>query len=160
MVTKHDGRRSGWIGVDLDGTVAEYDRFRDAEHIGPPIPKMADRVRRWLADGVDVRIVTARVAPQPHFTGMIEVHRATIAIMAWCKRHFGEELPVQHWKDYGMFQLWDDRAVQVIPNTGMAVEDGIAHLEQEVATLRDQNDRLRAEVARLTERLDNPEEGA
>ena len=32
---------SGWIGVDLDGTLAFYDMWRGMEHIGKPIPAMA-----------------------------------------------------------------------------------------------------------------------
>ena len=26
-------------------------------------------------------------------------------------------------KDYGMIELWDDRAVQVVPNTGIRIQD-------------------------------------
>lgn len=48
----------GWIGVDLDGTLAEYTGWHGPGHIGPPIPKMLDRVKNWLAEGVDVRIFT------------------------------------------------------------------------------------------------------
>ncbi len=39
-------------------------------------------------------------------------------IQAWCLEHVGEVLPVTPAKDYDMVELWDDRAVQVIPNTG------------------------------------------
>ena len=45
----------GWIGVDLDGTLAYYDYWRGPEHIGEPIPAMLERVQRWLAEGKDVR---------------------------------------------------------------------------------------------------------
>src|SRR5690349_18780615 len=51
---------SGWIGVDLDGTLAEYHGWKGVEHIGPPIPEMVARVKQWLAEGRDVRIFTAR----------------------------------------------------------------------------------------------------
>jgi len=53
---------NGWIGVDLDGTLAYYDEWRGLYHIGEPIPAMVDRVKRWLAEGRDVRIFTARVS--------------------------------------------------------------------------------------------------
>lgn len=53
-----------WIGVDLDGTLAHYDYWRGFDHIGEPIPLMADRVKQWLADGIEVRIVTARVSSE------------------------------------------------------------------------------------------------
>ena len=51
----------GWIGVDLDGTLAEYDGWVGPQHIGKPVPLMVDRVKRMLDYGEDVRIFTARV---------------------------------------------------------------------------------------------------
>ena len=51
----------GWIGVDLDGTLAEYAGWVSEEHIGHPVPMMLERVKAWLAEGKDVRIFTARV---------------------------------------------------------------------------------------------------
>lgn len=50
-----------WIGVDLDGTLAYYDGWKGEHHIGDPIPEMLDRVKGWLEQGYEVRIVTARV---------------------------------------------------------------------------------------------------
>ena len=38
----------GWIGVDLDGTLAHYDKWRGVEHIGKPVPVMLERVKKWL----------------------------------------------------------------------------------------------------------------
>lgn len=106
----------GWIGVDLDGTLAIYGGWKGADHIGKPIPLMLDRVKAWLASGVTVKIFTARVA----FDEDGSVERS---IRAWCQNHIGVELEVTCKKDYGMVELWDDRAVQVIPNTGLAVQD-------------------------------------
>lgn len=98
--------RGGWIGVDLDGTLAHYDRWRGPDHVGTPVRRMRRRVVDWIADGRDVRIFTARTeASYP-------------AIALWCVRHFGRELPITNTKDFAMIELWDDRAVQVIPNTG------------------------------------------
>lgn len=103
---------SGWIGVDLDGTLAHYDGWKDGE-IGRPIGPMIDRVRQWLTDGREVRVFTARVAvPQPG------VHAA---IEAWCVEHIGAALPITCQKDYAMIELWDDRCVQIIPNTGKTI---------------------------------------
>jgi len=103
---------SEWIGVDLDGTLAEYDEWRGVDHIGPPIPAMVERVRRWLAEGRRVKIVTARVSHPNDAAG------AAAAIFKWCLEHLGAVLPVTCMKDYQMLELWDDRAVQVEPNTG------------------------------------------
>ncbi len=53
---------NGWIGVDLDGTLARYDGWVGVMHVGDPVPAMLDRVQRWLEQGLDVRIFTARVS--------------------------------------------------------------------------------------------------
>jgi hypothetical protein len=105
----------GWIGVDLDGTLARYDGWVDHMTIGEPIPRMVNRVKKWLAEGMDVRIFTARVVRADELpTTPIEV------IQDWTEKHIGARLPVTGSKDYGMIELWDDRAVTVIPNTGRA----------------------------------------
>lgn len=43
--------QQGWIGVDLDGTLAHYDGWKGADHIGEPIPAMVERVKQWLSEG-------------------------------------------------------------------------------------------------------------
>jgi hypothetical protein len=114
----------GWIGVDLDGTLAEYDEWQGPAHIGKPIPRMLERVKAWLEEGKDVRIVTARVSHDGSSDRMLLTLVAHEAITNWCVRWLGTTLPVTCGKDYAMLELWDDRAVQVIPNTGLRV-DGI-----------------------------------
>ena len=106
--------KRGWIGVDLDGTLAHYDNWVSPDHIGEPIPAMVERVKGWLGEGIEVRIMTARAweAPQEIIS----------TIQDWAETHIGHRLPVTCTKDYGMIQLWDDRAVQVIPNTGQPVQ--------------------------------------
>jgi len=113
------GHFNGWIGVDLDGTLAVYEKWQGPDKIGEPIPKMVDRVRGWLQDGRAVRIVTARVwAPVDDASRQRDAATATIAIQDWCLAHIGVILPVTCSKDYGMIEMWDDRSIQVIPNTG------------------------------------------
>lgn len=107
----------GWIGVDLDGTLAEYHGWNGAQHIGAPVPSMAGRVKRWVAEGRNVRIFTARVSPD---NPDAEASRDLIA--AWLLEHFGFRLPVTATKDYAMVELWDDRCVQIIPNTGIRAD--------------------------------------
>jgi hypothetical protein len=104
----------GWIGVDLDGTLAEYDGWKGAGHIGAPIPLMVDRVKRWLAEGRLVKIFTARVWDAEPVIAK--------TISDWCEKHIGQRLEVTCTKDYGMVELWDDRAVQVVPNTGVRAD--------------------------------------
>lgn len=106
----------GWIGVDLDGTLAFYDYWRGIGHIGAPIPLMVERVNKWIKEGREVRIFTARVAPSN------EENRDNLNargfIREWCVTHLGAILPVTCVKDFGMIELWDDRAVPVMKNTG------------------------------------------
>ncbi len=103
---------NGWIGVDLDGTLAHYDGWQGVEHIGEPVPAMLERVLGWIEEGRDVRIFTARVADP------LERETAGLVVEAWCLEHLGRILPVTHSKDMEMVELWDDRAVGVEKNIG------------------------------------------
>lgn len=115
-----------WIGVDLDGTLAvhycpeagPYDPLR----IGDPIPEMVDRVKMWIAQGRIVKVFTARVGKQdgsPSFPASLEaITRIERAIRSWTATHIGTALDVTCAKDYGMVELWDDRAVRVLVNLG------------------------------------------
>ena len=109
MSTDPRKQGDGWIGVDLDGTLAHYDHFRGEDHVGAPVEPMVKRVRKWLNEGKDVRLFTAR---QPH-----------PAIKRWMQEHIGEVLPITHTKDRHMQALYDDRAVQVERNTGKTHPD-------------------------------------
>lgn len=108
-----------WIGVDLDGTLAHYDGWKGELVIGEPIALMADRVKKWIKDGVRVKIMTARVAQSCHTADQIA--QATQVIQLWAETHIGVPLEVTAEKDYLMIDLWDDRCHQVLPNTGVCV---------------------------------------
>src|SRR5690349_19600776 len=108
---------NGWIGVDLDGTLAEYNGWISPTHIGPPVPKMLARVKQWLAEGRTVKILTARVSHDKSEQRWKEANDAFFAIQAWLQTHVGCVLTITNEKDYAMIELWDDRCVQVIPNT-------------------------------------------
>ncbi|MGH2940340.1 MAG: hypothetical protein ACRDPE_19715 [Solirubrobacterales bacterium] len=108
------GKR-GWIGVDLDGTLAEYDHWEGATVLGAPIPAMVERVKGWLEEGWEVRIFTARAFPE---VGRENHDEVIAAIEDWCQEHVGHVMPVTCVKDFGMAELWDDRAVAVEANTG------------------------------------------
>lgn len=145
----------GWIGVDLDGTLAHYDGWKGADHIGAPVPAMVERVKAWLANGREVRIFTARISPMDmcvtpdriatkisaetvsaeelaeiqdmvadlgqNIDRLNQCADAVTAIRAWCLEHIGVVLPITNVKDFAMVELYDDRAVQVVMNTGQIV---------------------------------------
>jgi len=108
---KPEEKQPGYIAVDLDGTLSKYHGFKGKTVIGPPVPKMVARVKRWLANGEDVRIFTARI--DSDHDGSTKK-----AIEEWSKKYLGQVLPVINKKDEHMKALFDDRAVQVERNDG------------------------------------------
>jgi len=134
----------GWIGVDFDGTLATYDAWESASAVGEPIGPMVERVKRWLGQGREVRIFTARIYPQTalvhpewdsvellrHLGGQwAQAGEAIVAIRAWSLLHIGQVLAITCVKDPGMIELYDDRCVQVHPNTGLLVGESTRNLE-------------------------------
>lgn len=127
-VGRLSAKSAGWIGVDLDGTLAQYDKWPADGSIGQPIPAMIKRVRQWLAKGQDVRIFTARVWPigtqdfgkdkDRSDAAMEQLH----SIREWSKQYLGQVLPVTCVKDDKLIRLYDDRAVGVEQNTGKLLD--------------------------------------
>lgn len=103
MTPREDGL--GWVGIDLDGTLAHYDGFKGEDHVGAPIEPMVKLVRKMLREGRDVRLFTART-PHP-------------AVRRWMVEHLGALLPITNTKDHHMQLLIDDRAIGVERNTGV-----------------------------------------
>lgn len=120
----------GWIGVDFDKTLSEHfhgqawDSPDDKEIVQKPVWLMCNRVKNWLEEGKDVRIVTARAAKNiGGEDGIPDLDKHAVKkIQDWCEKYVGARLPVQFWKDRDMDELWDDKAVQVFPNTGVSLE--------------------------------------
>lgn len=102
-----------WIGVDLDGTLAEYHGWKGAEHIGEPIPAMLELVKQWQSKGQNVKIFTARAV----------VPEQIPFVKAWALEHGLGDIEVVNYKDYGMIDLYDDRCHQVEKNTGRVIQD-------------------------------------
>jgi len=113
-----DGKK--WIGFDLDGTLAEYNGWKGIEHIGKPVKRMCDLAKELHSDGEEVKIVTARVAPRQDGA---DSSKARKYIEQWCEQNLGFVPEITHEKDSLMENLYDDRVVQVIPNTGVPIED-------------------------------------
>lgn len=117
-----------WIGVDFDGTLAEYHGWRGENDLGQPVPAMVERVKQWLREGIEVKIFTARVGVSGAYS--LESHRYADQEFAdnqrriigdWCEKHIGQRLEVTSMKDFALLAIWDDRAVQVVPNKGVPV---------------------------------------
>lgn len=154
---KEDEMNEGWIGIDLDGTLAEYDGWKGVEYIGKPIPSMVKRVKEWISEGKDVRIFTARVCMSQSKKDLTTAHEA---ISAWCRKYIGKELKITAEKDWKLIKLWDDRCVSVIQNTGEIIPLDSNERVKELEAERDQFRKVAEKLVWLysdehQERLDN-----
>lgn len=107
-------KQHGWIGVDLDGTLAEYSSWKALTHIGDPIVPVIKQLKKRLRDGYTVKIFSARCYNLDHH----KKRDFEAAIERWTKKYIGQALEVTCVKDAQMIELWDDRAVTVEKNTG------------------------------------------
>lgn len=121
----HGENGEKWIGFDLDGTLAEYNGWEGIEHIGKPIKPMCDLIKKFHEEGTKVKIITARVAPANETKRPEEAKRF---IRDWCEKNLGFIPDITHEKDSLMESMYDDRAVQVIPNEGITVEEAALHI--------------------------------
>jgi len=104
-----------WIGFDLDGTLAKYDKWEGPCVIGEPILPMIEELKRISATGMGVKIFTARVYGD-------ESGEIVKAVQKWCFENIGKTYEVTCVKDYGMISLYDDRCISVKRNSGTWVD--------------------------------------
>jgi hypothetical protein len=97
-----------WLGVDLDGTLAYYAKWSGIEHIGEPISNIKELLLVLHSKGVNIKIFTARIAEK----GAIKY------IKQWLKNNDFPNWEITNIKDMHCVEIWDDRCVQVIRNTG------------------------------------------
>jgi len=102
-----------WTGVDLDGTLAYYERSSSSDVIGEPVPAMMAFVKKMIKHGTRVKIFTARV----HDPEQLPI------ITEWLKENGLPELEITNVKDYYMHRIYDDRCIQVEKNTGRLITD-------------------------------------
>lgn len=142
-IDTHGVEGEGWIGFDLDGTLAKYDKWEGIDKIGEPIKPMVDLIKKLNAEGKKVKILTARVAPRantetkarpvssplanvsPYLEKSPELWTAREFIEYWCLSNLGFIPEITHEKDHLMLTMYDDRCKQVVPNKGVIVEDAL-----------------------------------
>ena len=125
----HGENGEKWTGFDLDGTLAEYDGWHGIDHIGKPIMPMCNLMKKLRAEGQKVKILTARVSPRTDGTDTKEARKH---IEKWCEENLGFVPEITHEKDSCMDKLYDDRSMQVIPNTGIVLEDAVYKLTESI----------------------------
>lgn len=113
---------SKWIGVELDGTLAEMGSHNRSD-IGKPVDGMLNRVKAWLNEGnYEVRIFTARAGDPAQVRKVND----------WLSQYKLGGLTVTNIKDADMIELWDDKAVRVERNTGKVCK-GCANSERKAS---------------------------
>lgn len=95
------------ILCDLDGTLAHYHGTLNT--IGDPIPEMYMRVKKWLEQGYNVKVFTARAS----------VPELIPPIREWLDKHDLMEVGITNSKDFDVIEIWDDRAIEVVHNLGI-----------------------------------------
>jgi hypothetical protein len=124
--------------VDLDGTLAFFDGWKGPTEIGAPVPVMVQKVKRWITEGDEVVIFTARINPDGHFTKPEECSAAKKAVEAWCVKFIGQHLKVTGEK--GGDVIYDDRAERIQPNTGITPEETLLVTIRRMRNFKNHND--------------------
>lgn len=118
MDFEHYGRpvfvgKAQWVGVDLDGTLSRNDgivRTAPPYPLGQPIPDMVAMVKSLQQADVVVKIFTARACEAASIP----------SIQDWAESHGLGRLEVTNQKDFGLVRYYDDRAIQMVANRGVA----------------------------------------
>lgn len=122
-----------WIGCDFDGVLCEHIKGDyDPSETGKPVPAMIDRIKKMLADGITVKIFTARM----YHGGDPEAYAVVMAVTVptlqkWCKEHIGQVLELTCEKSPNMREFWDDRAVAVEKDKGTRLSPRVWERELE-----------------------------
>lgn len=122
------GRIEPWIGVDLDGTLAEYHGWKGPENIGAPIQPILERVKRILAEGevIDNRLVRKVKI----FTSRASIPSQVPPVQKWLREQGLNGVEITCIKDIGCVLVLDDRCEYIVSNTGMTLMDFLTHQAQ------------------------------
>ena len=112
-----------WFGFDLDGTLSFHPSPGTVDAgLGLPIKGEAyDMFIKYCMGSERVKIVTARA-----YMANPDRDKEIASIHEWLKEHCPKpchDLEITSEKDYLMIKLYDDRAVQVIRDTGEIVRE-------------------------------------
>lgn len=115
----------GWIGFDLDRTLATY-TLEQEHQIGEPIWPIVNLAKKLIKEGKDVRIFTARanIVSYKGNTVLLDIHLQLIR--EWSIKHIGQELPITCAKDFNTEKIYDDIAVHVVPNKGKLIGEFVS----------------------------------
>jgi hypothetical protein len=86
------------------------------------------KVKAALAHSDEVYIFSARVCPGSDWKTAQHATQAMAEMAESSRKLFGTVLPITCLKAWDWHEIWDDRAKQVIPNTGEFLEDHIPEL--------------------------------
>jgi hypothetical protein len=113
-----------WVGFDFDGTLCRDDQPSSNGALGDPIKPMIDKAIEHIKKGDQVYIFTARIWPlgtldEGKNKSVTNKARAELAkIRVFCRKNFGQVLPITCVKLPAMQLLYDDNAIRVERNTG------------------------------------------
>lgn len=97
------------IYIDFDGTIAtQKDGYQ--REIGEPIMPMIDRINKWIKQGHNITIFTAR-AENMNISEKLDIEM-------FCVKYFGRVLPITAIKHHECDLYIDDKAIRVERNTG------------------------------------------
>jgi hypothetical protein len=110
---------SGWVGFDLDGTLAQDDAggVFNPYFVGEPIPQTVYLMRTFQEAGIKTKIFTARM----HVNDPEAKQKRIKVIQDWCEKQGLGRPEVTNVKDTAMRLLFDDRAFHVVRNTGEVI---------------------------------------
>jgi len=130
MRLQNDG--VGWCGWDFDRTLVTYTGWKGPGHVGETIEPSLSALIQHLEAGDRVKIFTARIHPVLTVSLSSELtvvsgtsngdflagREAFLAVQRWCIENLGHVLEITCVKDKACTVLYDDIAIQIIPNTG------------------------------------------
>lgn len=80
------GRQKPRVCVDLDGVLAQYDKWRGVDHFGDPVPGALDFAKK-LAKFADITIFTSRCAQDVLEGSRITPGQLRVKVIEWLEKH-------------------------------------------------------------------------